>query len=83
MSLIEDCNLTTSTAYTLMACDQYRRGGDVIGSDMKRRRFCREGVKNILRKAGRKMPRHVVGIVRVGIRFATYHGDAGFDSRAR
>ena len=29
------------------------------------------------------MLRHVVGIVRVGARFATCHSDVGFGSRAR
>ena len=28
------------------------------------------------------MPRYVVGIVRVGVRFATCHSDAGFGSSA-
>ena len=63
--------------------DQDRRGVDVIGSDLIRRRLCREGVKDILREVGRKMPQYIVGIVRVGARFATCHSDAGFGSRAR
>ena len=46
------------------------------------RRLCREGVYDILREAGREMSRCVVGIVRVGARFATCHNDAGFGSRA-
>ena len=45
-------------------------------------RLCREGVWDILREAGRKMSRDVVGIVRVGARFATCHSDAWFGSRA-
>lgn len=29
------------------------------------------------------MPRHVVGIVRIGTQFATFYNDARFDSKAR
>ena len=36
----------------------------------------------MLREAGREMSRDVVGIVRVGVRFATCHSDAWFSSRA-
>ena len=63
--------------------DQDRRGGDIIGSDVIRSRLCREGVKDISRKAGQKRPWHVIGIVRAGARFPTCYGDAGFGSRAR
>ena len=71
-----------------MTCDfgdvgQGRRGGDIIRSDMIKGRVCPEGVKDILREACRMMPRHVVGVVRVGARFATCHGDAEFGGRAR
>ena len=71
----------------MMTCDfgdvdQDRRGGDVVSSDVIRGRLCREGVEDILRKASRRMPRYVVGVVRIGARFATCHGDAGFGSRA-
>ena len=62
---------------------QGRRGGDVSGIDVVGRRFCSEGVKDILCKAGQKLPRHVVGVVRVSARFAKCHSDAGFGSRAR
>ena len=88
VSFKEDCNCTASTASTLMTCDfgdidQDRRDGDVIGSDVIRRRLCRLGVKDILRKAGRKIPRHVIGIVRVDARLVTCHSDAGFCCRPR
>lgn len=53
--------------------NQDQRGEDVISSDMIRRRLCGEGVEDILRKAGGKMRRHVVGIVSVGTRFTLYH----------
>ena len=35
----------------------------------------------MLREAGREMSLYVVGIVRVGARFATCHNDAWFGSR--
>ena len=63
--------------------DQDRRGEDVIGSDVIRGHLCREDMKDILRTTGRKMLQHGVSIVRVGARFATCQGDAGFGSRAR
>ena len=37
---------------------------------------------NVLGETGRKVSGHVVGIVRVGARFAACHSDAGFGSRA-
>ena len=39
-------------------------------------------VYNVLGETGRKMSGHVVSIVRVGVRFAACHRDAGFSSRA-
>ena len=72
----------------MMACvlgdvDQDRRDAHVISIDVIRRRLCRKGVKDILRKASRKIPWHIIGIVRIGAKFATCHNDAGFGSRAR
>ena len=58
------------------------RGGDVIGSDLVRRRLRSKIVKDLLRKAGREVPWHIVGIVRVGAGFVTRHSDAGFGNRA-
>jgi len=63
--------------------DQDRRDGDIIGSDLVRRRLRRKGVKDILRKAYRGVLRYIVGVVRVGARFEICHSDAGIGSRAR
>ena len=58
VSLTQDCNCAPSTAYTLIASnygdvDQDRRRGDVIGSDVVRRRLCHEGVRTYcVRPAG-------------------------------
>ena len=45
--------------------------------------WSRRCLGNILRKAGREMPRYVVSIVRVGARLATCNSDARFGSRVR
>lgn len=88
MCLQQDGNCGALVAYISIVHDfdevyiNHRRG-DIIYGDVMGRRLGREGLEDILRKAGREMPWRVVIIVQVGAGFATCHNDARLGIRVK
>ena len=61
--------------------DQDGRSRHIVGTDVVRGRLVREGVRDVLGKAGRQVFGHVVDVVRVHAWFAACDCDARFRSR--